>query len=63
MSIKVVGIDIAKNLFQVCVLGTNGQILSNRKVKQDKLLDTVRQLPEQTSFHLNLFHARALRLP
>ncbi|BCB43554.1 hypothetical protein VagYM19_26840 [Vibrio alginolyticus] len=25
MSIKVVGIDIAKNLFQVCVLGTNGQ--------------------------------------
>ncbi len=31
MPIKVVGIDIAKNLFQVCVLGTNGQILSNRK--------------------------------
>ncbi|SJN28739.1 Transposase and inactivated derivatives [Vibrio casei] len=49
MSIKVVGIDIAKNLFQVCVLGTNGQILSNRKVKRDKLLDTVRQLPEQTA--------------
>ncbi len=48
MSIKVVGIDIAKNLFQVCVLSTNGQILSNRKVKRDKLLDTVRQLPEQT---------------
>ncbi|EIZ1007812.1 transposase, partial [Vibrio vulnificus] len=49
MSIKVVGIDIAKNLFQVCVLGTNGQILSNRKVKRDKLLDTVLQLPEQTA--------------
>lgn len=43
MSIKVVGIDIAKNLFQVCVLGTNGQILSNRKIKRDKLLDTVPQ--------------------
>ncbi len=26
MSIKVVGIDIAKDLFQVCVLGTNGQM-------------------------------------
>jgi hypothetical protein len=49
MSIKVVGIDIAKNLFQVCVQGINGQILSNRKVKRDKLLDTVRQLPEQTA--------------
>lgn len=48
MSIKVVGIDIAKSLFQVCVLNADGQILSNRKVKRDKLLDTVRQLPEQT---------------
>lgn len=26
MSIKVVGIDIAKDLFQVCVQGTNGQM-------------------------------------
>lgn len=49
MSIKVVGIDIAKNLFQVCVLGTNGQILSNRKIKRDKLLDTVPQ-----TIHSNL---------
>ncbi len=49
MSIKVVGIDIAKNLFQVCVLSSDGQILSNRKVKRDKLLDTVRQLPEKTA--------------
>ncbi|MDW1977367.1 IS110 family transposase, partial [Vibrio sp. Vb1980] len=39
MSIKVVGIDIAKNFFQVCVLSSDGQILSNRKVKRDKLLD------------------------
>jgi|GEM_PF-6114393 hypothetical protein len=29
MSIKVVSIDIAKNLFQICVLNTDGQILSN----------------------------------
>ncbi len=28
---------------------TNGQILSNRKVKRDKLLDTVRQRPEQAT--------------
>ncbi|MGR5243387.1 IS110 family transposase [Vibrio sp. PNB23_22_6] len=49
MSIKVVGIDIAKNLFQICVLGTDGRILSNRKVKRDKLLDTIRQLPDRTA--------------
>ncbi|WP_104040370.1 IS110 family transposase [Vibrio hyugaensis] len=46
---KFVGIDIAKNLFQICILGTNGRILSNRKVKRDKLLDTIRQLPEKTA--------------
>ena len=49
MSVKVVGIDIAKNLFQVCVLSTDGQILSNRKVKRDKILDTIRQLPDRTA--------------
>ncbi len=32
MSIKVVGIDLAKNSFQVCVLSISGAILSNRKV-------------------------------
>lgn len=50
MSINVVGIDIAKNLSQVCVLSTDGQILSNRKVKRDKLLDTIRQLPDRTDY-------------
>lgn len=59
MSIKVVGIDIAKNLFQVCVLGTNGQILSNKKVKRDKLLDTVRQLPEQTALAMESWESCA----
>ncbi len=49
MSIKVVGIDIAKNIFQVCMLSANEQILSNRKAKRDKLLDIIRQLPEQTA--------------
>ncbi|EGU36859.1 IS110 family transposase, partial [Vibrio scophthalmi] len=49
MSIKVVGIDLAKTLFQVCVLSTDGKIVSNRKVKRDKLLDTIRQLPDKTA--------------
>ncbi len=45
MSIKVVGIDLTKNSFQVCVLSISGSMLSNRKVK----LDTIRQLPENTT--------------
>lgn len=48
MFIKVVGIDLAKNLFQLCVLHANGQSLSNRKVKRDKILDSIRQRTEQT---------------
>ena len=44
MSIKVVGIDLAKNFFQVYVLNIDGTISSNRKVSRDKLLHTVRQL-------------------
>ncbi|AAO11513.1 Transposase and inactivated derivatives [Vibrio vulnificus CMCP6] len=58
LSIKVAGIDTAKNLFQVCVLSTDGQILSNIKVKRDKLLDTIRQLPEQTA--LAMTHVQLL---
>lgn len=45
MSIKVVGIDLAKNYFQVCVLNIDGTISSNRKVHRDRLLHTIRQLP------------------
>ncbi len=40
MSIKVVGIDLAKNYFQVCVLNIDGTISSNRKVHRDRLLHT-----------------------
>lgn len=49
MSIKVIGIGITKNLFQVYVLSTDRQILSNRKIKRDRFLYTIRQLPEQTA--------------
>ena len=48
MSIKVVGIDLAKNYFQVCVLNIDGTISSNRKVARVKLLHTIRQFPDNT---------------
>ncbi|MDF0533517.1 IS110 family transposase [Shewanella sp. A32] len=44
-SIKVIGIDLAKSVFQVCVWMSDGSIAFNRKVSRAKLMDTVRQFP------------------
>jgi len=41
--IKVIGIDLAKSVFQICVWMSDGNIASNRKVFLAKLLDTIRQ--------------------
>ncbi|OKO97739.1 IS110 family transposase [Xenorhabdus eapokensis] len=41
-AIKVIGIDLAKNVFQVCVWMADGSVASNRKISRQKLLDTVR---------------------
>jgi len=48
MNIKVVGIDLAKHYFQVCVLTDENKIHSNKKVTRTRLLDVVRQFPEGT---------------
>ncbi|AAO11508.1 Transposase [Vibrio vulnificus] len=48
MSIKVIGIDLAKNFFQVCLLNIDGTISLNLKVLRNKLLHTIRQLPDNT---------------
>ena len=45
MNVKVVGIDLAKNVFQVCVLLNDGNIAWNRKITRTKLLHTLRQFP------------------
>ncbi len=45
MSIKVVGINLAKNFFQVCVLNIDGTISSNRKVPRDKRMTQTMQEP------------------
>ncbi len=44
-SIKVIGIDLAKSAFQVCVWMNDESIAFNRKVSWAKLLDTIRQFP------------------
>ncbi|WP_274006158.1 IS110 family transposase [Vibrio parahaemolyticus] len=48
MNVKVVGIDLAKNVFQVCVLLNDGNIAWNRKITRTKLLHTLRQFPAKT---------------
>ena len=46
MDIKVIGIDLAKNVFQVCVCLMDNSVMSNKKVNRNKLLDKIRQFPE-----------------
>lgn len=45
MHYKVISIDLAKNVFQVCGLDHHHTIKLNKKISRAKLLHTVRQLP------------------
>lgn len=45
MHYKVVSIDLAKNVFQVCGLDHHHQIKHNKKISRKNLLDALRQLP------------------
>ncbi|WP_246103746.1 IS110 family transposase [Yersinia kristensenii] len=47
-TIRVVGIDIAKSVFQVCVWMLDGSVAWNRKISRAKLLDTLRQFEPGT---------------
>ncbi|MDW2158883.1 IS110 family transposase [Vibrio sp. 1942] len=48
MNIKVVGIDIAKSVFQVCVLLHDNKVAWNRKITRSDLMKKLSQLPEST---------------
>lgn len=48
MNIKVVGVDLAKNVFQICVWLDDGSVAWNRKVVRSKLLSVIRQFPDGT---------------
>ncbi len=45
MTIKTIGIDLAKNIFELCRLDVNGQILLRRRVRRETLLRAVREIP------------------
>lgn len=43
MQCKVIGIDLAKNQFQVCVLGIDGGVVSNKKISRSRLVREIAQ--------------------
>jgi len=45
MTIKTIGIDLAKNVFELCGLDENGEILLRRRVRRDNLLKAVGEVP------------------
>ena len=45
MSIKTIGIDLAKNVFELCGLDGDGEILLRRRVRRDTLLKAVGEIP------------------
>lgn len=47
-TIRVVGIDIAKSVFQVCVWMVDSSDVWNRKISRQKLLNTLRQFGRGT---------------
>lgn len=48
MKITLIGIDLAKTIFQVCGVNTEGKPGFNRTVKRDKLIHLLLQYPEAT---------------
>ena len=46
MNISVVGIDLAKNVVQLCALGANGSVLWNCKVTRSKFAAMLTDLPK-----------------
>ena len=43
MKCSVISIDLAKNIFQICVLDENRKTIFNKKVKRSELLHELRQ--------------------
>jgi transposase len=50
MDISIVGIDLAKNVFQVCALSVDGTIAWNRKVLRAKLSGVLEELRRPPGF-------------
>ena len=45
---KLVAIDLAKNVFQICILNSNNKVVLNKQIRRNKLAEFFAQLPETT---------------
>ncbi len=48
MNIKVLGIDLAKSVFQICALDTDNQVVTNVQVRRTRLLARLSEYPKGT---------------
>jgi len=49
-NINRIGIDLAKNVFQVCALTTHNKVLFNKKLSRKKFIEFMANLPASTVF-------------
>jgi len=48
MQENIISVDLAKNVFQICVMNSKNEIVTNKKVSRKKLLDVLRQFESTT---------------
>lgn len=48
MDVTLIGIDLAKSVFQICGVNRAGKVVFNRQVRRSRLLQTLMQYPEAT---------------
>ena len=46
MNVTLIGIDLAKSVFQVCAINQHGKTLFNRQVRRNRLMELLLQYPE-----------------
>jgi transposase len=54
---NILGIDLAKSVFQLCSMERNNHVLSNKKVKRSQLLKTVLTIKPETIFMESCYSA------
>lgn len=48
MKVKLIGIDLAKNVFQICALNQSGRVLFNRSVRRSQLAEQLQNIEPTT---------------
>jgi len=48
MKVKLIGIDLAKNVFQICVLNQAGRVLFNKSVRRKQLMQALQNIEPTT---------------